>query len=217
MTPKPMPVHPNEDPAHLAARESKARFTEQSKAVRGNFDLSDLAKAEHLEVLYETHLAELENAFIELTDRRRTRLTYLEDLVPVGPGIPDGTSAADRAVLMTAFRGAYATAQGAGGRPERERLLAEAERFDDDAMRRAVLTVAIDSGETELLRAWSEQHVETSRYMEEVAKLRNLLGGLGASTELAFQGQDFRPERKPAELNDLPVLRAARDAAHAGH
>lgn len=81
----------------------------------------------------------------------------LEAHVPIGPGVTVETSPADRAVLTTSFRHAYASAKQAG--PEmRRQLLREAERFDDDAMRRAVLTVCMDEGLFDICREWLETY-----------------------------------------------------------
>jgi hypothetical protein len=90
-------------------------------------------KAEQLAALYDTHVKEIAGAYERVTERRQSRLAYLESLVPSGTGVPEDASPADRAVLIAAFRGALEQTKGAS-RQEREQLLAEAVRYGDDAM-----------------------------------------------------------------------------------
>ncbi|MGW0630150.1 hypothetical protein [Streptomyces sp. NPDC002758] len=194
-TPQPVP-HANDDPDHLAARASKATFTDAAQAVRENPNISGRAKAEQIAALYGAHVRETADAYQRLTDRRRARLEYLEGLVPVGPGIPADTSPADRAVLMQAFRTAWDKVQDTD-RDGRARLLAEAERFDDGAMRRAVLTYAIDNAETPTIRDWTALHLDQMGYLDEVGGLREALAGRG--TDHLWDMQDFKPLPKPQE------------------
>jgi hypothetical protein len=200
---------PNEDPDRLAARAAKQAFTDAAQAARENFELSDLAKARQISAAYDTYIAANAAAYERLTARRRARLDYLEQIVPYGPGIAEGTSPADKAVLMTAFRTALATAKDAKGRHERARLLSEAEVYDDDAMRRAVLTFALDNGEIETVRAWSEAHLDVAGHFNEIADLRGALAG----NSHGWDFQDFSPLRKPREAIDLPQLERAAAAS----
>ncbi|MGW1801921.1 hypothetical protein ACWCQN_39935 [Streptomyces sp. NPDC001984] len=200
--PQPLP-HANEDAYHLAARASKATFTDAAQAVRENPNISGRAKAEQIAALYDAHIRETAQAYQRLTDRRRARLEYLEGLVPVGPGIPADTSPADRAVLMTAFRAAWDTVKDTD-RDGRARLLAEAERFDDDAMRRAVLTFALDNAETPTIRGWTALHLDQKGYLDEVGGLREALAGRGI--DRAWDMQDFKPLPKPQEAYDWRLI-----------
>ncbi|NJP28068.1 hypothetical protein FLW53_28480 [Microbispora sp. SCL1-1] len=204
LPPDPLP-HPNEDPDNLAARQSKADFTAAAKAARENFRLSDLAKAEEIAAAYDTHVKETAAAYERLIARRRARAEYLESLLPIGPGIPKGTSPADAAVLMTAFRTAFATAKEAS-HEERRGLLAEAERFGDDAMRRAVLTAALDQGQMDLIKSWTALHSDKADLLDELRALREALANWG-SLHL-WDSQDFRPLQKPTEAVNLPMLQA---------
>ncbi|MFF3875090.1 hypothetical protein [Streptomyces sp. NPDC001978] len=193
--PQPLP-HANQDPDHAAARASKETFTAAARAVRENPNISNRLKAQQVTDLYDTHVKETAQAYEQLTNRRRARLEYLEALVPVGPGIPADTSPADRAVLMTAFRTALDKVQDTD-RDGRARLLAEAERFGDDAMRRAVLTSALDNGEQPTIRDWTALHLDQKGYLDEVGGLREALAGRG--TDHLWDMQDFKPLPKPQE------------------
>ncbi|WP_405017385.1 hypothetical protein OHV05_10125 [Kitasatospora sp. NBC_00070] len=210
MAPQPLP-HPNDDPAFAKARQSVQAYTAAAASIRGDFNITDVAKAEGITTIHGEHVKQVQAAFDDLTRRRRTRLEYLETLVPVGPGIPEGTSPADKAVLMTAFRNAYAAAQDARTPADRQTLLAQAERFDDDAMRRAVLTVVIENSETDTLRTWTDQHLTTGGYLAEVIELREALAGRGQIH--LWNAQTFRPAPRPQEAAELPGLIAARAAA----
>ncbi|MGW1363507.1 hypothetical protein ACWCQP_39585 [Streptomyces chartreusis] len=211
--PAPMP-HPNEDADHLAARTSKETFAAKAGPIRSNSDASGRWKAQQISGLYDTHLREMSEAHERLAERRRARLEYLEGLVPVGTGIPDGTSPADKAVLMQAFRTAWENVQEAD-KAGRARLLAEAERFDDDAMRRAVLTFALDTNEESILRGWTEAHVDQENYLDEVRQLRESISGRGPYS--GFERQDFRPLPKPQEAYDWPLIKDDPDAQPGDH
>ncbi|MGV9337881.1 hypothetical protein [Streptomyces sp. NPDC003688] len=212
--PKPAPLpHPNEDVAFLEAREALAQYTATASKTRGDVNLSDIAKAEQIEAAYTKYCATISDAYKELMARRRARLEYLETLLPVGPGIPDGTSPADRAVLMTAFRTAYDQAQAAAGTTAREKLLAQAERFDDDTLRRAVFTALIDNNEHNITDQWAATHIEQANYLGEVAELREAVAGRGAPH--MWDVQTFIPIAEPAEPKALPRLLADAQASRA--
>ncbi|MFD3503730.1 hypothetical protein [Streptomyces sp. NPDC058678] len=200
--PAPMP-HPNEDVDHLAARTSKTTFVEQADPIRSNHDASARWKAQQVSDLYDVHVREITEAYERLTARRRERLAHLESLVPVGAGIAEDATPADKAVLMTAFRVAWKEAQ-ATDRAGRMRMLAEAERFGDDAQRRAVLTFAVDHGEVDTVRAWTDFHLEEKGMVDEAQSLREVLAGRGPNR--GFERQDFTPVPKPQEAYDWPLI-----------
>lgn len=200
--PAPLP-HPNEDADHLAARTSKETFVAKAGPIRSNPDASARWKAQQVSNLYDTHLQEIAEAYERLTERRRDRLAYLEGLVPIGPGIPEGTSQADKSTLMRAFRDAWERAQDTDS-AGRARMLADAERFDDDEVRRAVLTFAVDHAEETILRGWTERHVDQEGYLGEVRQLREAIAGRGPYR--GFERQDFSPLPKPQEAYDWPLI-----------
>ncbi|MCX4972185.1 hypothetical protein [Streptomyces sp. NBC_00620] len=201
--PQPMP-HPNEDADHLAARASKQTFVAKARAVRENLGISDRLKTQQVSDLYDTHVQETADAYERLTTRRRDRLAYLESLVPVGAGIAEDATPADKAVLMTAFRTAWKEAQEVD-RAGRMRMLAEAERFGDDAARRAVLTFAVDHGEMETVRAWTDLHLDEKGMVDEARTLRETLAGRGPLH--GFEWKDFTPVPKAREAYDWPRIK----------
>lgn len=211
--PAPLP-HPNEDADHLAARTSKETFVAKAGPIRGNPDASARFKAQQVSNLYDVHLREMSEAYERLTGRRRDRLAYLEGLVPVGPGIPEGTSPADKSTLMQAFRAAWEKVQQTDSKG-RARLLAEAERFDDDEMRRAVLTFAVDHSEEAILRSWTEQHVDQEGYLPEIRQVREAISGRGPYR--GFERQDFTPLPKPQEAYDWPLIKDDPNAQPGDH
>lgn len=201
--PAPMP-HPNEDADHLAARASKTTFTAMTAGVRSNHNTSARYKAQQVAELYDTHVQQLTEAHESLTTRRRERLAHLESLVPVGAGIPENATPADKAVLMTAFKAAWKEVQETD-RAGRQQLLAEAEKFGDDAARRAVLTYAVDLGEVDTVRTWTDFHLDEKGLVDEAQKLRETLAGRGLSR--GFERQDFTPVPKPQEAYDWPLIK----------
>lgn len=208
MAPKPMPTH-DQDPDFTAARDALRTYHDAVQTIRGDHRASDLDKAERIDAAYTAYVLAVQEAFARLQDRRRVRLEHLEGLLPIGPGIPDGTSPADTAVLMAAFRAAYDKAM-ATDRPGRVRLLADAERWDDDAARRGTLTAITEVSEWWAVKAWADLHLDGADVIGEAMDLRELLAGRGNSVLHGFQRQVFAVLRAPQEVRDLPTLQAAR-------
>lgn len=202
MATKPMP-HPNEDADNLAARASKEAFAAMVAEARNNPNASGRLKAQQVHELYAQHVTEIRQAYERVTARRQARLAELESLVPVGPGIPEGTSPADRAVLMTAFRAALDSARNAD-RKGLQALLADAERYGDDSMRRAVLTHAMDTGEVGIVQSWTDRNTDQAGAMNEVAQLRGVLDGHGHGSRWDYK--DFNPVAVPQEALDWPRI-----------
>ncbi|MFI8106282.1 hypothetical protein [Streptomyces sp. NPDC086023] len=197
----PFATHPNDDPDHLAARQSRAAFATRADEIRANPQWSDSYKAEQLATAYGEHAAEIAAAYERVNERRRARLAYLDSLVPSGPGIPDDASAADRAVLMAAFRGALEQARTAS-REQRPQLLAEAARYGDDSMQRALLQHASEAGDAHLVDGWVAEKHGLRGYSDERRSLRNALdGGRGSGWDY----KDFHTPQLPPELRGRPV------------
>ncbi|MGW3646688.1 hypothetical protein [Streptomyces sp. NPDC000878] len=195
--PNPFTVHPNEDPDHLAARQSRIDFAAKAQEIRDSRVWAEDYKAEKLAELYQQHEQEISEAYGRLTERRQARLDYLNGLVPSGPGIPDDASPADRAVLVAAFRTALEQTKNAP-RDQRGRLLAEAARYGDDAMQRAVLQHASDSGDVNLVNAWVADTHGVRGYSDEKRQLRSALNsGPGKS---GWDYKDFHTPQLPPEV-----------------
>lgn len=201
----PFATHPNDDADHLAARQARAQFAQQVAAIRTDPMLSNLAKARALAEAHQQHASANAAAYGHLTSRRQARLNYLAGLVPNGPDIPEGTSPADRAVLLTAYRAAAAALRDAPNRQARESLLAEAAKYGDDIMQRAALTYAAEHGDAKTVDAWVEQTHGVRNFAAEVGQLRGAIDGTG---RVPFDFQDFHAERAPKEVAQLPALEA---------
>lgn len=201
--PKPL-AHPNEDVSFLEAREALHQFTTASDVARNDVRLTDIAKGEQIKAAYDKYTATVSDAYKGLMQRRQDRLTHLEGMFPVGPGVPAGTSPADSAVLMTAFRTAYAEAQNAPDAAARAKLLAQAERFGDDTLRRAVFTALIDNNEHNAANDWAAKHIDQPGYLSEVAELRDAVAGRGMPH--LWDVQTFGAVPEPKESKALPRL-----------
>ncbi|MFE9481462.1 hypothetical protein ACFYNM_23000 [Streptomyces spororaveus] len=197
----PFATHPNDDPDHLAARQSRATFATRADEIRTNPQWSDPYKAEQLAAAYGEHVAEVAGAYERVNERRRARLAYLDGLVPSGPGIPEDASPADRAVLMAAFRGALEQARTAP-REQRGQLLAEAARYGDDAMQRAVLQHASDAGDVHLINEWVAETHGVRGYSDERRSLRD---ALNRGTSSGWDFKDFHTPQRPPELRGQQV------------
>jgi hypothetical protein len=204
------PVH--EDPSIVEGRKVREEYVTKTVALRADVQLSDLAKAEGITAAWETASRQITALWHNLVDRRQTRLAKLEALIPVGPNIAPGTSPADEAVLRQAFRSQLAEAR-TSGMAERQALLADAEKFDDDIARRAVLTASFETGDMAVVNAWAEQNNLTEG-LEEMRYLHALLGGTHVQNGHDAQALGALP--KPQEAANLPRLREQAAAFAAG-
>lgn len=213
----PPPLPPvREDPAWLEAQTVADQYTHDAQAARQDHTLTDIARAQRIAVAWKTTVDRISQLRADLFTRRRARVEWIETQLPVGPGIIPGTSPADRTVLMTSFTAAYDKARQANS-DQRERMLADAQRFDDDTTRRAVLTAAIDDSQWPLVDGWAAQHATaTAALLTEWRELRDLLHGTGG-TDGIFTSRGFQPPQRPGEWFELPRLVAAHNAAAIEH
>jgi hypothetical protein len=204
----PMPPIP-EDPSFIEGQRLQAEYTAQSQAIRGDFGITDVAKAQQIVALWEATNARLSALYVDLQNRRQARIDVLEKIVPLGPGIAAGTSPADAAVLHQAFRSALAEAS-ASDFAGRRTMLADAERFDDDCLRRATLTAAVDVSDVNLIKSWVQMRGDGA-LLDELVQLREAIAGRSLwNFKLA---QTLGALAKPQEAFALAGLVAARDVA----
>lgn len=225
MTTTPLPPM-GQDPSILRGQEIRAAFTRDAQATRQNRSLSDREAAEQIVALWTTTNEQLNGLFEDLQTRRRARLAALADVVPLGPAVPSDASPADAAVIHQAFRAALAQARGAMPAPATtpgigplardndtlDAMLADAERFNDDNLRRAVLTAAHEAGHMKLVQRWTDLMGVTAA-VEEYSELQRAVAGLGPAG--GWNRTIFRPLPPPAEVAQLERLKAADDAAAA--
>ncbi|MGW1039643.1 hypothetical protein [Streptomyces sp. NPDC002547] len=196
--PNPYSVHPNEHPDHLAARQARADFEVKAKEIRDSRAWSDIYKAEKLAGAYQDQVKAIQDAYGRVVAARQARLDHITGLVPSGPGIPDDTSPADRQLLVTAYRSHLAAAQSAK-REDRARLLAEAEKYGDDLQARAVLTAAVDQGDTGLLNDWVARTHDLKGWSDERAQLDSGIGR-GPGNWSGWDYKDFHTPQMPPEV-----------------
>ena len=218
-----------QDPSIVRGQQLRAAFTPQAQAIRADVSLDELAACEKVILLWSGINDELATLYQDLQSRRQARLNYLETIVPVGPNIPAGTSPADTVVLNAAFRTALAEARNAVSDFGRDvsgggnitplanssagtlaAMLTDAEKFDDDNLRRAVLTAALEQGRTDIVQTWTDKMGVTDQ-LAELADLRRAIAGEGIAGQWNFTV--FEPLPEPDECDQLPRLIAARNAA----
>jgi hypothetical protein len=208
---QPLPPIP-EDPAFIKGDQIHATFTQQAQAIRADFGITDVIKAEKITALWESANTTLSGLWQDLQARRQARVKELQATIPIGPDIPPNTTPADEAVLRQSWRAVLAQAQGADP-AALQRMYAEAQRFGDDAMMRAVLTVATDGARPDhfdIVRSWAETNGATAA-LEELASLINEMNGSTKWSLRLFYA--LGQIDKPQEAWNLPTLTAARDAA----
>jgi hypothetical protein len=204
----PLPPVP-QDPAYLEGQQVKATFAAHAQQIREDFGITDVAKAERITAGWEAANTILAGLWRDIQARREARIDTLEALIPVGPGVPEGTSPADTAVLMQAWRGALARAQEADPKALQQ-MFDEAQRFDDEVVLRAVLTVSRDDFGGSIVRKWAALNGVTDTF-EELSGLYDELNGPSVWRLPVLLA--LGPIEKPQEAWDLPVLTAARDAS----
>ena len=200
----PPPLPPaRQDPAVAGALAEQEIYQSRRAAIDDDTSLTPLARAEAIAQAYTESSQIIERHAKDLRDRRTARLEHLRSQLPIGPGVPADASPADRAVLVAEFRAALERARSAHGQ-DAKRLLAEAIRFGDEATVRAVLTVAAERGEPQLLDQWAEAEGK----QDLLAELRELESALnGAGPDALWESKAFRPLNRPIEVANLPFMR----------
>ena len=207
---QPLPPMQN-DPAFVAGQKVHVDFTNQANAIRGDVTTSDLTKSRLINEAWLAANAEIGRLNSDLDGRQQARADYLAALVPFGPTVPASASAADRSVLLQAWRSALSDARNASP-ADLAAMLNDAEMFGDDNLLRAVLTVAAENGDPTLIRSWADDH-DLSAELDELSALRETILGRGIAN--LFRVQSLSPIAKPAEVSDLPTLEAAAAAGQA--
>lgn len=162
-----------QDPAFTKAQATQAQFEADTQRIRDDVRLSKLAQAEHITQRWNETNAELASLRGDFNARRQDRGEWLTRQLPIGPGVPEATSAGDRATLTAAFRAAYSQAFAASP-DERAAMLTEAARFGDEPAVRAAITASLDNGEVQTVKAWAARHApDTAAVLDELTALRD--------------------------------------------
>lgn len=195
-----------EDPAYLRAEQVKQQYVAAVAAANANPALTDIYRAAAISKAWATCAEQLASLRQDLDARRQARMDWIGRTMPLGPGIPADTSPADAAVLRAAFTTAYERARNST-EAERNRQLADAERFDDDAVRRAVLTACLDDSQWKTVDRWAEQHnPAAAALIGEFKGLGELVTGYTGNSDTRFEQMQFGPPPRPRELAQLPQL-----------
>lgn len=230
-TTKPLPPTA-QDPTILEAQQIKANFVPNAQAIRSRLDIDEVQSAQNVVDLWTASNERLAALYNDLTARRQARLDDIEKLVPLGPPVDPTASPADAAVLQQAFRAALTEARNApvvsgarndpssnvrplnsnASRGTLSGMLADAEAFDDDILRRAVLTAAMENDQRGIVDAYAEMHGFADQ-LEEFGDLQRALEGYGIEGQWTFIAFGLIPA--PPEVDALPRLIAARQAARA--
>jgi len=201
-----------QDPALIAATKLQDQVVDDMNAVRGQFGIADIPKAVQITKIWEAAETKRVALYKDFTDRYAARLNWLYDQFPYGPGIPAGTSAADKAVLMTAFNLAVEKTRNSP-LVEREKMLHAAQRYGDELTVRAILSVCNEDSYGEMLDKWSAAYSPAMKaYIREWRELNGVYEG-GDFVARQFITMAFHNIPKPDEANALPGLVAAHNAA----
>lgn len=196
-----------DDPAFQAAQKIRGDYLATLESVRRDPMRSDLNKARTIANAYEDAVAGVRAQRQNLHDRRAALVQELKKGLPLGPGLDAGVSAADRAVLVTAFRAAVAEVRGT---PDTKLpgLLSDAVRFGDDTMRRAVLTVVFEEGRSLALGHLVQVDPGLAPIVEELAAVAAQANGQDAMT-VFWERTAFAPISEPVEVTNLAAIERA--------
>lgn len=226
----PDPLLPTkDDPDLLAGAAAKRQYLDALQEIRF-IDSPDISKARTIAAMWTQLNRTLAGHFEAYRTRVAARHDYLGAKLPVGPGIPDDTSPADRAVLMAAWNNALATARTSTANPARKHhpdgtadtmsrgraaMLADAERFGDDTTRRAIITTYLDEGRWDLVEAWAlTQPSEALPEIREWLDLGKILDGHHFDWAWIRQyiGQPVKPDEVHALVGLVTAYNATVDA-----
>ncbi len=215
----------------LQAMQIRADFEATCKATRMDVRLSDLAVAQTITTAWNTANEQISALWQQLQTARRARIAVLERTVPIGPNIPADASPADAAVMQQAFRVALEKARAAADVPDTYEsptlsstsragydpntlsgMLLDAEKFDDDTLRRAVLTAAVDAGRGQVVRWWTDK-MGISGQLDELARLQSAVASSGFDGMWDHKAFDRLP--KPQEVDELVRLEQGIEASTA--
>lgn len=203
--PKPLPAT-NEDPAVVAAWAVKREYEATLGILRGRADLSALFRATEAKKLHEGLLAKLRELSEELSRRRIEYLRELQEVVNIGPDIPEGTSPADKAVLMQAFTNALDRARSMNAE-QLLRALDDAVRYGDDQSQRAIESAALEKGRLDLLAGHlAAVNPDRLAAIEALGDASQAVQRL--RVEDGFAWQAFQPPKPPREVVALPQIEA---------
>ncbi|MBB0243882.1 hypothetical protein FNQ90_07115, partial [Streptomyces alkaliphilus] len=201
--PLPLP-HPKDDPAVRGARLAREALPEVLAVLRTDTNTTPIDRARAINSAWRQAVAEARRHWEDLTTRRTERLGWLENSLPVRPDIPDTATAADRQVLLAAWKTALTEARNADA-DQRTAMLEEAERYGDDTARRAVLAAAYDDSQWPVIEKWTARHApEAGAHFTELRDLRETVAGRGF--DKLWVTQAFRPIDQPEESKELPEL-----------
>lgn len=206
---KPLP-HPNDDPANQRARQVKAQYAQDLSAIQTDATVTPLERARRARDLHEKASAELAGAWEDVTRRRQARMESLQAQLPLGPQIPEGTSPADKAVMMASFQSALDWAREAE-LPQVARRLDDAEKYGDDMSARAIATLAIEQGGSRLREMYVGRHPEQTAVFDEIGALHRVMTGQDITTR-GFDYQDFGALPVPGGVTQIPLLEQQADA-----
>lgn len=195
----------NEDPAILAGQEIQRVYSGEMQAARQDHTRTEIQRAEAVLRVWKTNNDRLAELYQDLQTRRTARADWIEQQLPIGPGIPTDTTRADKAVLQAAFNTALTAARAANDNQLAD-MLADAERFDDDTKRRAVFTAAIDQSRWNIINAWTQTHApDTGALLTEWKGLKSDIAGRSISSS-GWVWQSFRQIPRPSEIDTYPRL-----------
>lgn len=210
--PEALPPAP-QDRAVLAGQEIQQRYLTEATAIRGEYGITELERAERLNDLWTRLEAELTSKRQAFDARYRGRFDELWAMVPSGPEAPAGASPADRAVLTTAYRTARDTAR-EQSHEQRLQALEEADRFGDEAARRAILDVLREDNKPDAVHAWAAKNIDPD-WVPQIVYLVGLL--FGATMDGMVAQRALKPLVRPTEVTSLPSLRQRDEADRARH
>jgi hypothetical protein len=203
----PLPTITDDASIH-GAQQATADYTAAIAAVRANNTLSALAKARAIAAEYQAVKARFADLWDNLQSRRLARLQHLKSGLPIGPGVPDTATPAERVVIESAFRSALDRVRQSS--PDQlDGLLSDAVRYGDETLRRAVITAAIAENRSgRIASQLARSYPDLAATLTEAAQVQAQLDGTDTLTA-GWERKAFWPIPTPDEVRSLPMLEHA--------
>lgn len=154
-----------EDERVIRASEARMAYQDAVKRIRDDRDLSPQGRSRAIArewVRAERDISEARESWV--ADQQRRRASYEEKVLR--PRKPMGLSASEKIAIDASFRDALDRAERAESAETRLKMLRQARHTGDDLQERAVVVVALDRKELEVLRAHVDAHPEEKDAVE---------------------------------------------------
>lgn len=205
MTTAAQPLPPiQQDPGYLRANELRTQHTAIMQELRiPSAAIPRMVQMSAMTLAHSGARIAFQGVIDDFDARVKARILWLEDRHPVGPAIGESTSAADRQVLLTAFRASLIEARGAS-HDERLQMYRDGRTFGDQNLQRAAITSMLEDGQRDaVLELTKQDDPAAADALAEWSDLQARFGQGTTTAETLFIAQAFKNLVEPAESTEF--------------